>query len=92
MSRQPLTRRAPPKLPLHPEGQRINDALAFLTSLPEWQVFIDFYKAKEFEAWWKNGAPDAGAFLTMNGRRSLLAEFEALPKRLTDDGSGEQHG
>ncbi len=89
MSREALTRRAPPKMPLHPDAALVRDALTYLTRLPEWQTFIDHYKAKEVETWWKNGAPDAGAFLRLDGRRSLLNELEALPKRLTDDGHSD---
>jgi hypothetical protein len=87
-----VTRRAPPKVPLHPEGQRRRDAIAYLTSLAEWSVLIEHLKAREFEAWWKSGHEDAGAFQRVEGRRSLIAELEALPKRLTDDGPGDSNG
>lgn len=83
--RSPATRRAPPKLPRHPDGELINQALKRLTASPEWQVFLDHYKAREFEAWFSGPDQEPGALLRAEGRRSFLRELEGLAKKVTDD-------
>lgn len=90
MMREPLTRRAPPRLPLTPKGEAIWAALQRLTTHPDWPVFIEHFKAREWEQVWAAGPQEPGALLRREGRISLLRELEGLGKRVSDDGSGDQ--
>lgn len=89
--RQPLIRRAPPKVPLHPDAEVRRAAIQRLTGSPDWQVMIDHLKAKEFEAWFMGPDQEPGALLRLDGRRSFLRELEGLGKRVTDDDRSGQH-
>lgn len=88
--RAPVTRRPPPTLPLHPDAEVRRAALIRLTSSPDWQIFVDHFKAKEFEAFFEGGIREPGALLVMEGRRTFIRELEGLAKRVTDDDRSDQ--
>lgn len=88
--RSPLTRRPPPKVPLHPEAEVVRKVLQRLTAAPDWLILLDYLKAKEFEAWYAGADMEPGALLRMDGRRSFLRELEGLSKRVTDDDRSDQ--
>lgn len=85
MSRPPITRRPPPRLPLHPDAEVLRAALQRLTASPDWAVFIAFEKAKLFERWQQIAHDDAGALLENAVRKTFIGELERLDRRVTDD-------
>lgn len=89
MSRSPLTRRPPPKLPRHPDGEIIADAIRRLTASPDWPVVIEHLKARTYERFTQAGH-DAGALFECAVRNTVIRELEQLGKRVTDDDRNDQ--
>jgi hypothetical protein len=85
VSRPPLTRRPPPSLPLHPDGEVLRAALQRLTASPDWPVLVAHLKAKEVEAWYLAEDASTGALLERHHRKTFIRELERLDKRVTDD-------
>lgn len=84
MSRAPLTRRAPPRLPRHPDAEIIADAIRRLTTSPDWPVVMQHLQAKTYERFLAAGV-DTGALLEVAIRNTVIRELEQLGRRVTDD-------
>lgn len=76
-----------------PEQERIRAALQVLTATPEWDVFVTFSAGKIEDVSIDPAAPNMGALLRLEGRRTFHRELiERLRDRVNDERSANSGG
>lgn len=79
--------------PRKPEAEAIRRALQTLTLLPEWEIFVEFSRAKVENVTLDPTAPNVSALLLVEGRRSFHREIiERLSDRVSDERSSGSGG
>jgi hypothetical protein len=76
-----------------PDQQREREALQRLVQYPEWEVFVSYFRGRLDRETIDRQAPNTGALLLIEGRRSLHRDISELPRRLSDErrsGSGDE--
>ena len=69
----------------------IREAIQRITSLPEWNVLLDYLDLNEKRHTAQaDQSTDSGALLRAAGRRSLIRKLERLEEQTVDDRSGDQ--
>lgn len=68
-----------------PEEIETRRALQRLTSAPEWDIFINYFKDRLWREAVHPGDVNASALFMIEGRRSLLRELERLPRNVRDE-------